>query len=378
MTGIVDVAPPALESRVLEDARTVLDRRFGAGASVRTREVLADRLSVIVRASAYPGGAGGPASIVLKHLPGCWYGAPAAPGVRREFLEEAAAYEFLEEIEGGFPDRPGLFGRHPAGLLVLEDLGRGDDARRPTGVVSAEVAGALARLHGGTFGHGAAYAAVRARLGLSDAEDNRYESEAATLRRFQRGSETLAEWCALLGVASAGELTALVDPVCREVMRPGSFHVLIHDDLVNARQCVVRDGKTLLLDFENARWAHALRDVAKVLVGKFERHLKTRYMVLGCPGLDAALASMYRRELARAGGPEVDDAAWGAALCDAVLFHTVIQVGTLLELMTWTHVAGEVLPNLRALLRRSALLLDGLATRQGLRRVLALLEARIL
>jgi hypothetical protein len=139
----------------------------------------------------------------------------------------------------------------------------------------------------------------------------------------------------------------------------------------------MRDGRMHLLDFENARWAHGLRDLAKALVGKFERNLESHRMVLVCPGFDPSILRVYRRELAARGGPDVDDAAWGRAVADAMLFHTMVQLGAVLGLMAWTEVSGQVLPNLRALAHQASRVMEGYDGRPELRRVLSMLVSRI-
>jgi hypothetical protein len=140
---------------------------------------------------------------------------------------------------------------------------------------------------------------------------------------------------------------------------------------------VVRDGCLLLLDWENAKHAHALRDLAKVLVGKFERSLDTGEMIRVCPKMEPGLADLYRRELARAGGPDVDDAAWGEALGGALLYNTVVQVGALVGLYSVTAVTDQVLPNLRAIVLRMGEVLHGHTGWEDPRRILQQLAARI-
>lgn len=360
-----DGFPPALRGEV----EAALSARFGGAVRAEPREVLSSRISP-VRRVALSGPAGVPESVVVKHLAAPWYGDPGG-GVPRDFLEEAAAYAFLDGLaDRPFRERAALLAWLPGGALVLEDLGAGERTL-PTPRIGDLLAVSFARLHAATAGRGAAHEAARRRMGIDiDGPDPRYDGVDAASRRFARGAEMLAEWCEALSVATAAEVREQLAVVEAAVLHPGPFAALVHDDLAAGRQCVVRGGRLLLLDWENAKQAHALRDLAKVLVGKFERSLDTGAMVRVCPEMDPSLVARYRRELARAGGPDVDDATWGEALSSAVLFGAVVQVGALLGLYPVTPVTGEVLPNLRDLLLRTGEVLHALPGREDLRRIL--------
>ncbi|HEX2094721.1 MAG TPA: hypothetical protein VHG28_20120 [Longimicrobiaceae bacterium] len=365
--------PPGLRA----DLEAALAARFGGPVRAHPMEALSSRISHVWRV-ALSGPAGAPATVVVKHLAAPWYGAPAGEEVPRDFLEEAAAYAFLEELaDPPFCDRALRLAWIPGGALVLEDLGPGDRTV-PLGRVGDLLAVSFARLHAATAGRCAEHRAARLRMGIDpDGPDARYDGVDAAARRFARGTMALAGWCEALAVAPAAEVAALLEAVETAVLRPGPFHTLVHDDLASGRQCVVRCGRLLLLDWENAKYAHALRDLAKVLTGKFERYLETGEMFRACPEMEPALAARYRRELARAGGPDVDDAAWGEALGAAVLYNTVVQVGALVGLHAVSTVVGEVLPNLRGLLFRMGEVLHSLPGWEDPRRILLNLGGRI-
>lgn len=369
--------PAQLSSSVVEDAEDVLSDVFGGRVRLRPVEVLTSRISAVWRV-ALEGPPGTPETAVVKHVVSPDYGDPFGAGAPRDFQEEAAAYAFLDGLDAPpFRDRARRLAWVPAGALVLEDLGEGDRSLPPARVGDL-LAVAFARLHAATMGRGDAHRRAREDFGIDpDASDPRYDGVVAAARRFARGVETLAGWCEALGVARGDEAAALLREVEAHVLRPGPFHALLHDDLAAARQCVVRGGRVLLLDWENAKHAHALRDIAKILVGKFERRLDNGEMRWVCPEMEPGLAARYRRELARAGGPDADDAAWGEALCGAVLFNTVVQVGALVGLYAVTAVEGHVLPNLRAILFRMGEVLHAYPGWEAQRRILLLLAGRI-
>jgi hypothetical protein len=344
-------------------------------AQVTRYELLSSRVSVVARLGVSR--PDGPASVVVKHVPAEQYGLEHQAAWRQEFLEEAAAYTVFSRPEVAFADRPAFLGVHPNGVIVLEDLGAQPDPLLPLDLVAPRLALVLATLHAATAGHGELLRAERSRLGLPvDGMDERYDGTTAAVRRRSAGGELLADWSAALGVAEAATVRALLSPVVDAIETPGAWHAVIHDDIANHRQCPTRNGRLLLLDFENARYAHALLDVAKVLVGKFERDLDIRDMVYQCPGFDSVLAEHYRAALAAAGSPAVDDDKFATALTDAVTYTLLVQFGHLVELSERTVVRGGLLGNLGELLARVDALLGVPGPRRELRGVLTQLGAR--
>lgn len=370
-------AAASLPGAVRLELEAALAARFGGAVRVRPVERLSSRISPVWRV-ALSGAAGLPATVVVKHLAEPWYGDPAGADVPRDFREEVAAYAFLEPLEDPpFRERARPLAWLPGGALVLEDLGPGDRTLSPARAGDL-LAVTFARLHAATAGRGAAHHQARTGAGIDpDAPDERYDGVDAAARRFARGAQALAGWCEAMGAAPADDVAPLLKAVEEAVLRPGPFHALVHDDLASGRQCVVRAGRLLLLDWENAKYAHALRDLSKVMVGKFELRIDTDEMVWACPEMEPALPARYRRELARAGGPDVGGAEWGDAFCAAVLFNTVVQVGALVGLYAVTPVAGGLLPNLRMILHRMGEVLHAQQGWEDPRRLLLRLADRI-
>jgi hypothetical protein len=351
-------------------------RRRGEVGEVGGYRLVSARVSVVARMRA-DAPARDPFGVVVKHVPAEVYGAGRRDRWRSEFLEEAAAYSFLARPEVGFRERPELLGFHRNGVLVLEDLGEGADPVVPLSAVEPGLARSLARLHAATLGRGAAHREERRRFGLDpDAADRRHDGTTAAVRRRASGSALIGTWAAALAVPEAEGLEELLDPVVEAVESPGRWHALIHDDLANHRQCRTRGGRTLLLDFENARYGHALLDLGKLLVGKFERDLVEGDMFHALPGFGATLAGRYRVELAAAAGEDPGDRECEAALTDAVLYSVLVQVGSLVELTGRTQVRGGLLRNLAALLGRLEAVLDPSGPRAPLRRLLGELGVR--
>lgn len=368
--------PERLPGALKQDVEELLAQRFGARFDLLEYRGLARRVSRVGRIAAAPRGGGLARSFIVKHVPEHAYGAPAAWS--REFREEAAAYELFSILEPPFLERPERLGFHPSGLLLLEDLGPTLNQRPVEADLSGAFATLFARLHAATAGQKRAHDEARARFGLTPgAPDERQDGVENRGRQFEAGAHVLAEWCALLGLCPGAALLELLAEARRGVETPGPLHAVTHDDLAHGRQCAFRDGRMLMFDFEHARYGFALLDLAKALVGKFERHHPTRVMVLSWPGMERALAIRYRQELARAGGPELSDGAWDAALADAMVFTTVCQLGVLRFIIDRGQVQGTLLPNMRKLLRRMEAVLEGNAARREVRALLSALDQRI-
>jgi len=358
------------------DVEELLARRFGARFDLLEYRVISSRVSRVGRIAAAPRGGGELRTFIVKHVPREAYGAPAS--WRLEFREEAAAYELFSSLEPPFLERPERIGFHPDGLLLLEDLGPSLNHFPVTADLTGPFATLFARLHAATAGRRAAYDEARARFGLeAGAPDQRSDGLENRRHQFEAGSAVLAEWAELLGIASAPVLLGMLGEVRAAVEAPGPLHAVTHDDLAHGRQCALGGGRMRMFDFENVRYGLALLDLAKALVGKFERHHPSRVMILSWPGLGQGLAVQYRRELARAGGPELPDEVWDAAMADAVVFTTVCQLGVLRYIIDRGQVRGALLPNLRTLLRRMEAVLEGNGARRDARRLLGSLDQRI-
>jgi hypothetical protein len=372
---------PTLESlpRALrEDIEELLSRRLGARCELATYQSLSRRVSWVARVYAAPRGEP-PRTFIAKHVPPEAYGSSDTSAWRAEFLEEVAAYELFSTVDPPFLERPERLGYDPHGLLLLEDLGTALNHAQPAGDLSGPFATMFARLHAATLGKRRAYDEARARCGVRlDVPDARHDGPENRRTQFALGAKVLSEWCGLVGLASEQTVHALLAELQAGIEAPGPLQAVTHDDLAHGRQCALRDGLLRMFDFENARYGSALLDVAKLLVGKFERRGGPGgVIVLSWMGMGRELVLHYRRELERAGGPALEDATWNAALADAVAFTTVCQVGMLRYTIDRIAVQGALLPNLYTLLRRMEALLEDSAGRRELRRVLGLLAGRI-
>lgn len=374
-----DILTSPLSRKVQEDIEALLRAIHGKGGQPRVvgASVLSCRLSVVLRVAIDPCGTPAPRSVVVKHLHPRWYGSPRHPEAPPEFGEEVAAYDFLSSLDPGFKERPLQLDYHPNGLLLLEDVGPGDTAPLPFPLVGPRVGILLARLHAATTGRLDGFHACRRRHDLSMGPDLRSDGETAAHMWFEQGLTSLAEWCRWTGVADEAATRRWLEPVVEAMVAPSPLDVLIHDDLANGRQCVVRDGRMRLVDFENAKPGHPLRDVAKVMIGKFERDLETSRMIFMCPRFDHDLTRAYRAALAEGGGPSWSNDDWHAVVATAMVHATVVQVGRLRGLVERTCVSGDLLGNLRALLLRLEEVLENNPHQSEIRERLKALAERI-
>ena len=114
----------------------------------------------------------------------------------------------------------------------------------------------------------------------------------------------------------------------------------------------MRGDELYLLDFEYARYAHALLDLCKPMLGKFEMEVETGLYVWSCPGFGPGLADAYRAALREMHGTTFDDDAWTPALAAALAASALALVGRLAELEPERRLAGTVAENVNGILYR--------------------------
>ena len=270
-------------------------------------------------------------SVIVKHVHPAFYGPAALSTAPAEFFEEAAAYEFFAGLTPPFPLAARRLAFHPHGLLVLEYITADDGLRWTLPQYGAAAGKTLALLHAATIGRTGEYAAVRQTLGLGVDDRRSFGGAAATIRDVEQGGEAIADWSEALGIAGKEDVRRAIDAVRSRMEAPSARDALLHDDLTNERQCIIRNGELHLLDFENCSVGRPLRDVAKAMLGKFEVELETGLLNWGPPGFGAELPAAYRRALAAAGGPQWSDDQWAADWRDALLHGAIALIGSLHE-----------------------------------------------
>lgn len=200
-----------------------------------------------------------------------------------------------------------------AGYLVLEDL-------------APRVALDQLICRDGAVAHRrrlAAFATVLGELGARTAgHGGKYTGSAADgPGRFAALWSRAREDATALGVPFTGRVSAELTAAFEELNAPGPFLALSNGD-AEANNCLVRESglaDARLIDFETARYGHALLDAVCLHVPG------PRWMCVGDP-VASGLAEHYRRALAR-GVPEAqDDRLYGFALASACATWALLRL----------------------------------------------------
>ncbi|MEA2720548.1 MAG: hypothetical protein QOJ39_2412 [Candidatus Eremiobacteraeota bacterium] len=337
---------------MLDDAIAELVRaRWGSSAAITGSVPLSARASLSVRAAL--SGPGAPDSIIVKHVRAEELGADLSV-TNPEFLEELAAHRFLRAAGAEARLKPALIADDPRGIMVFEDLGREPYVRMRTfEELVPMLATAIARLHTAGAPRIDAYLDTRAALGL--AGDRRRYGTPAQASRVERAARAVLRESGALGVARE------LDDVLACIADPGAFRTVVHDDLGNARQTFEVGHALYLLDFEYAKVGHALLDLGKPMIGKFEVHLESGVYGWTCPRFPIELAGAYRAQRAQLGGTEFDDAAWRRALAASLLWTGLSLIGRLATLEPDRNLLGTVPQNANGIVARTLELVEPLA-----------------
>lgn len=349
------IADPFAGARIAVER--LAQRRWGKQCRVTGYHVLTRRASTVARIDL----AGAPVSTaIVKHLETPVDRFADVLADHPEFANELLNHRFLAQVglAGGLT--PELFDDDPGGMLLFADLGDADAVpERGFDTLVPALGAALATLHGATRGRGGDYAALRTALGMGDARDDRRKYGAPGMMRLYQAGVARCLLMEGMGFRTMAALARELEQVEGMIDSPDGFHALIHDDLSNARQTFEVGTRLVLLDWEQAKYGHALLDFVKPMVGKFEVELDSGISGWQCPGFPVALPEEYRRLLARDHGVAFDDAQWSAHLAAALIFGALALVGRMTVWDPRRPLRGSPLQNTHAILRRLAELLAG-------------------
>jgi hypothetical protein len=269
-----------------------------------------DRLEPYAVARALVSQAGGSRTLIVKWL----RDDPAdTRGESWRLGTELAALRFLAD-DLGLDLAPRVIAADlTAGFLVLEDLA-------PRIALDQLICRDGAEAHRERL---AAFAHVLGELGaLTAGHADKYPGSAADPRPRLAALWTRAhEDAAAIGVPVAGPVAAELTAALDELAAPGPFLALGNGD-AEANNCLVRasgPADARLIDFETARYGHALLDAVCLHVPG------PRWMSVGDPAA-TGLADHYRRALAQ-GVPEAqDDRLYGFALTAACASWALLRL----------------------------------------------------
>jgi hypothetical protein len=246
---------------------------------------------------------------------------------------ERAALTFLDEI--GADAGPRILAHDDAlGFVVLEDLGCGsaledllvddDPAAATAGFVA--LAEAVGRMHASTWGRQDVFHAHLRGAGVNPQRDrvslaNLPLSECwSTLRDLATGRDGLPD------TTAAGRD---LDDVLAWMAEPGPMLVLSNGDLA-PQNCRLRGGSARLLDFEGAKFQHALLDAA---------HLRLPFYGGPCwSRIPAEVGELgeaaYRKEFAKACPSVLAEETYAAGIAAATAAWAVTRLVRLPKLLT--------------------------------------------
>jgi hypothetical protein len=301
--------------RLRERGRELSDLRVVAELSD------AERRNLILRCAGRDEG-GALRSVIIKQARGEYDPTRLDSWDTRRFFRDWIGAELLGNLEGERLTAPFLAGDRELGFIALEDLGQvhrsplesllGQDPTRARAELECYVL-ALATMHGRTLQQRPKYDALLGQL------QQREPTE--PLDYF--GQYSAEKLCAALPVSDG--VAELLHAAVARVEAPGPFHALIHGDPCVDNSFFVGE-ELRLIDFEMARFGHALLDAVYVL---------SPFPTCSCAGrlpdsLAFELLERYRLELARHTSAASDVVAFEHAVLDACEAWLVYRLGWLL------------------------------------------------
>jgi hypothetical protein len=312
----------------------------------------------------------------VKHIPVGLYPAQSAFDIPQELREEQVCYQFLQSVSDKYSLFAQMYVFDDRGFMILEDLSEGEenDQHEELDVLATRLAQTFASLHLATFEHAETYANMRNAAGLPEPlKDPRAYSLAAHRRRYQLGAATVKDYCNILNVALPNTYNHHIDLIEAEMENPGVFHCFVHDDLANARQVIKRNKQFYLIDFENAKYSHALLELCKPLAGKFEMLLEDGEFFYANPNFPDEFIDEYRKSLYTLGQKSFNQPQWDSTFTHALLYHCLALVGKLIEISSERKLRKNFSFDLSSILSRHLYLLEHLETFTPIKSTLSLL-----
>ncbi|GHO78571.1 hypothetical protein KSD_63420 [Ktedonobacter sp. SOSP1-85] len=306
---------------------SILSERFGGRVKLGEGEELqGNARSRVLRFPVQEGPGSAPESVIVKHTNSETFAPEAGNGAAWRLFNDWASLQFLSQVEAPEPFAPAFYGGDPqVGLYVMEDLKAGtrlDHLLLGSNPEAAE-AGLMAyaslhgRLHALTAGREAEYVSIRERLGPVASSDSYYN--------YEWLSSALYEITGLLDVLVKPGADEELQDLRASLLAPGPFNVFVQSDA--APDNFLFDGTHwCLLDFEGARYTHALLETAYCRMP-----FPTCWCVYRMPEpLIERMETAYRAELVKGCSAAGDDALFyrglvGACVTWALSFHAMIR-----------------------------------------------------
>ena len=326
--------PP--EPETVNIATSLLADAFGGSVYLGKGEDLGGSpRSRVYRFAVVDGPATMPASVIVKQAHSTTDAVfdPDSPRMPAWTLfNDWAALQFLSQaVPDGAPVPRFYAGDRTRGLFIMEDLGRGerldhlllgnDPGAAETALV--EFAALHGRLHALTIGKQDDYLRIRQSLGPVEEESEYF--------RYAWLASTLDQTASVLDIAPATGIAADLAELTSALLHPGPFLAFIQSDSC-PDNCVRVDASMRLLDFEGARFTHAL------LEGVYGRvPFPTCWCVYRLPEhIPLHMEKAYRAELVHGCPAAADDTLFYRAVVEACAFwmldlYKFFPLSTLLE-----------------------------------------------
>lgn len=309
---------PALTTEVL--AERVLAEYFGGPVRLgEGRDLGGSNRSKVGRFSILEGPASVPASVIVKRVSLETFDVETGVDAAWMLFNDWASLQFLRTLETPVPFAPAFYsGVREAGLFVMEDLGDGtrldhlllgnDTQAAEAGLLEyAEIHG---RLHALSIGRQEKYRGIREALGP--------DNPSAIHASYDWLFPTLHSMAEQLGVPLQPGVDEDLTQLATTLSEPGPFYTFKQTDAA-PDNCLWHDGHLRLIDFEGARYAHAL------LEGTYCRMpFPTCWCVYRIPeAIMQRAENAYRAELARACPAASDDTLFYHGVAEACIYWSL-------------------------------------------------------
>ena len=342
----------------ITELETLIKATFGQQTEITRHQQLSQRAAIVFRLYLTKAPVN---SVIAKFTHETITSNNDIPSHQVEFTEEKLVHYFLSKLNYPEKIKANLLAHSEQGIMLLEDLGKENyPENRTYGFLIPRLADSLAILHGECMQQYESYLSLRRDFGLGEPEeDRRRYGKPAYQKLWQTGVTFIESRYETSVVRHQKEaLMAELKETEQQIIEPGKFKTLIHDDLGNARQTFEYNDRVLLLDFEYAKYSHSLLEFTKLLMGKFELNLETGAYIWTGPHFPMELPETYRQQLAQRYHIQYEDKEWQTALMAAMSYGAITLIGRLCWLEVDRNLKGTVTQNIKAILKHLLKLLN--------------------
>lgn len=249
--------------------------------------------------------------------------------------KERLVYQFLMQQRNDFSLFPELLAFFP-GTLIIEDLGI-DDFSFPDEVsAQSSVLNTLAKLHAVSSGKEGIFSELEEQnpISLKGYRILPYQPYKHTFLNFREGLDYCKKQCSDSKLGN-DRCKKEQEEIFDKIKNPAIFHCLIHNDFISRRQSIVKEGQFFLLDFEHAEFSHALLDVFRLYIGKYEFNLKDACFFRKRSPYTLGIEEVYKKQFETSLKYRVEEEVWGRHISATVLFLALGIIGQLQRLPSY-------------------------------------------